>query len=189
MNMRKIINKPENFVEDTMDGIIRAYGDRFYFLDNDHRILLNNMPHREGKVGIVTAEGSGHMPLFLGYVGQGMLDGCTVGNVFASPSAEKMANTIRACDYGQGVLCMYGNYGGDRMNLALAILRNSASILRQCARISCGYWHFSQGAVSPIQLSLLRIRLSNSFPLWLSTRMPQILVVPISSPIVFMSAS
>jgi dihydroxyacetone kinase-like protein len=49
-----------------------------------------------------------------------MLDGCTVGNVFASPSAQKMADTIKACDSGAGVLCLFGNYGGDRLNLDLA---------------------------------------------------------------------
>ncbi len=45
-----------------------------------------------------------------------MADGCTVGNVFASPSYQAMTDTIRACDFGAGVLCLYGNYGGDKMN-------------------------------------------------------------------------
>ncbi|NLI22214.1 MAG: dihydroxyacetone kinase subunit DhaK [Clostridiales bacterium] len=118
--MKKIINKPANFVDEVMEGIVAAYGDRVRFLNGDRRILLSNTPVREGKVGIVTAGGSGHLPVFLGYVGQGMLDGCAVGNVFASPSAERMANTIRACDRGNGVLCLYGNYGGDNMNFDMA---------------------------------------------------------------------
>ena len=95
MGMRKIINRPENFVDDTMDGIIRAYGDKIYFLNGDKRIVISKYPRREGKVGLVTAGGSGHLPLFLGYVGQGMLDGCTVGNVFASPSSKRMENMNR----------------------------------------------------------------------------------------------
>ncbi|MCL2618192.1 MAG: dihydroxyacetone kinase subunit DhaK [Defluviitaleaceae bacterium] len=118
--MRKILNTPEGFVDDTMEGIIRAYGDRVQLLDGDKRVLISGYPRRAGKVGIVTAGGSGHLPLFLGYVGQGMLDGCAVGNVFASPSAQKMANMIKACDSGSGVLCLYGNYGGDIMNFELA---------------------------------------------------------------------
>ena len=89
-------------------------------LDGDERILLTNYPVEKGKGGIVTAGGSGHLPVFLGYVGQGMLDGCAVGNVFASPSAKKMADMIKACDYGSGVLCLYGNYGGDNMNFDMA---------------------------------------------------------------------
>ncbi len=118
--MRKIINSPENFVDETMEGIIAAYGDCLKLYNGDKRILLSGYPTREGKVGIITAGGSGHLPVFLGYVGSGLLDGCTVGNVFASPSAQKMADTIRACDKGSGVLCILGNYGGDKMNMAMA---------------------------------------------------------------------
>lgn len=118
--MRKIINKPEHFVDEMVDGIIAAYGDRLRLLNGDRRIILSAYPRKEGKVGIVTAGGSGHLPLFLGYVGQGMLDGCAVGNVFASPSSQKMADMIRACDSGRGVLCLFGNYGGDVMNFEMA---------------------------------------------------------------------
>ena len=118
--MRKIINKPENFVDETMDGIIAAYGDKVKLLNGDKRVLLSAYPAREGKVGIVTAGGSGHLPVFLGYVGSGLLDGCAIGNVFASPSAQSMADMIRACDRGNGVLCLYGNYGGDKMNFEMA---------------------------------------------------------------------
>lgn len=118
--MKKIMNKPENFVDETMEGIVCAYGDRVRFLNGDKRVLVTNLPTPDGKVGIVTAGGSGHLPVFLGYVGQGMLDGCAVGNVFASPSAQKMADMIRACDHGAGVLCLYGNYGGDKMNFEMA---------------------------------------------------------------------
>ena len=118
--MKKLINRPEDFVKETMEGIIYAYGDKVRLLDGDERILLTNYPVEQGKVGIVTAGGSGHLPVFLGYVGQGMLDGCAVGHVFASPSAKKMADMIKACDHGSGVLCLYGNYGGDNMNFDMA---------------------------------------------------------------------
>ncbi|MCD8037323.1 MAG: dihydroxyacetone kinase subunit DhaK [Clostridiales bacterium] len=118
--MKKIINKPENFVDETVEGIILAYGDKVKLLNGDKRVLLTNQPVKEGKVGIVTAGGSGHLPTFLGYVGQGLIDGCAIGNVFASPSANKMAEMIKACDYGSGVLCLYGNYGGDTMNFEMA---------------------------------------------------------------------
>ncbi|GHU29280.1 dihydroxyacetone kinase [Betaproteobacteria bacterium] len=118
--MKKIINEPGRFVEEFMEGILLAYGDRVQCLDPEKRVLVRKQTAPKGKVGIVTAGGSGHLPVFLGYVGEGLLDGCTVGNVFASPSANKMADTIKACDFGSGVLCLFGNYGGDRMNLELA---------------------------------------------------------------------
>lgn len=118
--MKKLINTPENFVQDMMEGIELAYGDKVRTLDGDYRILVSKYPVKDKKVGIVTGGGSGHLPVFLGYVGEGLLDGCAVGNVFASPSAQKMEDMIRACDHGSGVLCLYGNYGGDNMNFDMA---------------------------------------------------------------------
>lgn len=119
--MKKVINQPADFVDETMEGIVAAYGDRVHFLDGDRRVLVSGYPSKKGKVGIVTAGGSGHLPLFLGYVGAGMVDACAVGNVFASPAYTKMASAIRAVDSGAGVLCLYGNYGGDKMNFQQAI--------------------------------------------------------------------
>lgn len=118
--MKKIINEATNFVDETIEGIIYAYGDKLKLLNGNKRIIITNFPVEKGKVGIVTGGGSGHLPVFLGYVGDGMLDGCAVGNVFASPSANKMTEMIKACDYGSGVLCLYGNYGGDNMNFDMA---------------------------------------------------------------------
>lgn len=118
--MKKIINEATNFVDETIEGIIYAYGDKLKLLNGDKHIIITNFPVEKGKVGIVTGGGSGHLPVFLGYVGDGMLDGCAVGNVFASPSANKMTEMIKACDYGSGVLCLYGNYGGDNMNFDMA---------------------------------------------------------------------
>jgi dihydroxyacetone kinase-like protein len=75
---------------------------------------------KEGKVGIATGGGSGHLPLFLGYVGKGMLDGCSVGDVFQSPSAEQMHAVTKYIDSGAGVLYIYGNYNGDIFNFDMA---------------------------------------------------------------------
>jgi dihydroxyacetone kinase-like protein len=75
---------------------------------------------RPGKVGIVSGGGSGHLPIFTGYVGPGLLDACAIGDVFASPSVDQMADAIRAANGGAGVLRLYGNYGGDIMNFDMA---------------------------------------------------------------------
>src|SRR5699024_4881808 len=64
--------------------------------------------------------GSGHLPLFLGYIGNGMLDGCAVGDVFQSPSAEQMLEVTKTIDQGKGVLYIYGNYNGDIFNFTMA---------------------------------------------------------------------
>lgn len=118
--MKKILNKPADYVDEMLDGLVAAHPE-FYRLHGDsRRVVARARPGRDGKVGIVTGGGSGHLPVFTGYVGEGLLDACAIGDVFASPSAEQMADAIRAADTGAGVLRLYGNYGGDVMNFDMA---------------------------------------------------------------------
>jgi dihydroxyacetone kinase-like protein len=117
--MKKIMNRAEDFVTDVLDGIQRAHPDIVQICGKTNRVVVNKN-RRRGKVALVTAGGSGHLPVFLGYVGDGLLDGCAVGNVFASPSSEVMLEMIKEVDDGHGVLCIYGNYGGDTMNFRMA---------------------------------------------------------------------
>ena len=58
--------------------------------------------------------------MFTGYVGPGLLDACASGDVSASPTADEMAEAMRAANGGAGVLRLYGNYGGDVMNFDMA---------------------------------------------------------------------
>lgn len=117
--MKKIINKPEDYVKEMLEGLYIAHSDLItYTADDVHCLVTANKV--EGKVGIATGGGSGHLPLFLGYVGKGMLDGCSVGDVFQSPSAEQMLAVTKAIDSGAGVLYIYGNYNGDIFNFDMA---------------------------------------------------------------------
>ncbi len=117
--MKKIINAPENYVDEMLEGIYTAHPDLVTYVGGDLRCLVT-ANKKEGKVGIATGGGSGHLPLFLGYVGKGMLDGCCVGDVFQSPSAEQMLAVTKAIDSGAGVLYIYGNYNGDIFNFNMA---------------------------------------------------------------------
>lgn len=114
--MKKIINNPDNFVNETLEGILLAHPDELKSATDDLRAIVRAQSPIEGKVGLITGGGSGHLPVFLGYVGESLLDGCAVGNVFASPSARQMFETAKAVHGGKGVLFVYGNYGGDNMN-------------------------------------------------------------------------
>jgi len=117
--MQKILNDPSRFVDEMLDGVLAAHP-RQLRLAGDPRAIVRADAPVEGKVAIATGGGSGHLPVFLGYVGHGLVDGCAVGNVFASPSAEQMLEVTRAINGGRGVLYLYGNYGGDVMNFDLA---------------------------------------------------------------------
>jgi dihydroxyacetone kinase-like protein len=102
-----------------LEGILAAHPDQLRRGDDPRAILRADAPV-EGKVAIATGGGSGHLPVFMGYVGRGLADGAAIGNVFASPSADQMLAVMQAIDSGRGVLQLYGNYGGDVMNFGLA---------------------------------------------------------------------
>lgn len=117
--MKKIINAAENYTDDMLKGIYAAHGDKVKYAANDKRCYCA-VKKTPGKVAIITGGGTGHLPLFLGYVGEGMLDGCGVGSVFQSPSGEQIYNITKEVEAGAGVLYLYGNYTGDIMNFDMA---------------------------------------------------------------------
>ncbi|MHC1787140.1 MAG: dihydroxyacetone kinase subunit DhaK [Christensenellales bacterium] len=117
--MKKIINSAERFVPEMLEGIYAAHPDELGFAAGDLHCLVNARLH-PGKVALATGGGSGHLPLFLGFVGEGMLDGCAIGDVFQSPSAEQMLAVTKHIHQGAGVLYLYGNYNGDIFNFDMA---------------------------------------------------------------------
>ena len=117
--MKKIINNPSNFVEESIDGLIKSHPN-IYALAKDNERVVTRALKSSNKVGIVTGGGSGHLPVFTGYIGKGFLDACAIGSVFASPSVEQMISAIKNANNGNGVLCIIGNYGGDVMNFEMA---------------------------------------------------------------------
>ena len=120
MPMRKIINDPSLVEDQTIDGILAAFPGHLKRIDATRRGLIRGDGPIKGKVAIATGGGSGHLPLFLGYVGPGLASGCSVGNVFSSPSSDDMLDVTKAIDGGKGVLYLYGNYSGDTMNFDMA---------------------------------------------------------------------
>jgi dihydroxyacetone kinase-like protein len=119
VTMKKFINAPEKFVDEMLEGIYAAHPGQVQSVGGDLRCLVRTQL-QSGKVGIATGGGSGHLPLFLGYVGQGLLDGAAVGGVFQSPSADQMFEVTKAIHQGAGVLYIYGNYTGDILNFDMA---------------------------------------------------------------------
>jgi dihydroxyacetone kinase-like protein len=117
--MKKLINDPANYVDEMLDGLTLAHPG----LVRDGaggRVIRRAEGARKGKVGIASGGGSGHLPLFTGYVGRGLIDTCSIGNVFEGPNVDSCIDAIRLADGGRGVLRLYGNYGGDRMNFDMA---------------------------------------------------------------------
>ena len=117
--MKKIINNPDNFVEESIKGLVNTYPKIYKFSSATNKVLTR-YNEASSKVGLVSGGGSGHLPLFTGYIGEGLLDSCAIGNVFASPSVDEISTAIKSANSGKGVLCIYGNYGGDVMNFDMA---------------------------------------------------------------------
>src|ERR1700749_2415165 len=118
--MKKILNEPFAYVDEMLDGLCAAHPEYFRRIGSEGRVIVRPDAPVQKKVGIVSGGGSGHLPVFTGYVGPRLLDGCAIGDVFASPGADLIADAIRAVNSGAGVLNLFGNYGGDVMNFEMA---------------------------------------------------------------------
>ena len=118
--MKKIINDPMAVVDEMMEGILKAHGHSLRAVDGDLRAIVRADAPVKGKVAIATGGGSGHLPVFMGYVGKGLADGASIGNVFSSPTTGQMFKVTKAIHGGAGVLYLYGRYQGDMMNFDTA---------------------------------------------------------------------
>lgn len=118
--MKKLLNSPGDYADEALEGMCLAHPGVYRRLGETGRVVARAGGMRKGKVGLVSGGGSGHMPTFAGYVGEGLLDACSVGNVFAGPSVVDCADAIKAADGGAGALLLFGNYGGDKMNFSMA---------------------------------------------------------------------
>lgn len=117
--MKKLINDPRDLVEEMLQGYQAAYGDYVAYQPGS-RVVLRRQPKQAG-VGLVIGNGSGHEPIAMGWVGQGMLDANAVGDIFAAPPPELILEALQAANPGGGCLLLISNHAGDVMNGELAV--------------------------------------------------------------------
>lgn len=114
--MKKLIKEKNNILTDMLEGIA---------LTNDNiKIISETVVVKKNKknsgVALVSGGGSGHEPAHAGYVANGMLDAAVCGEVFTSPTPDKILDAIKEVDTGDGVLLIVKNYAGDVMNFEMA---------------------------------------------------------------------
>jgi len=114
--MKKIINHPNNVVSEALQGLVKACPELQYA----EKLEVVSRKEKKTKVGLVSGGGSGHEPAHAGYVGKGMLDAAVCGNVFSSPSPDRIIKGIEEANSGEGVLLIIKNYSGDIMNFDMA---------------------------------------------------------------------
>lgn len=116
--MEKCMNESDTFVDESLNGIVKAFPSFYRFAEGEPRGIIYD-GNKNRKVKIITGGGYGHLPLFLGYVGVGLCDGIAVGNVFTSPSSDAIVNVARDINSNE-ILFLFGNYFGDTMNFEMA---------------------------------------------------------------------
>jgi len=116
VSMKKIINEPTKVVSELLKGMELAHPELVY----TEKLEVIARREKSNKVAVISGGGAGHEPAHAGYVGKGMLDAAISGNVFSSPSPDRIIEGIKQTDAGKGVLMVIKNYSGDIMNFGLA---------------------------------------------------------------------
>ncbi len=115
--MKKLLNEKTQFVSDMLKGLALS--------DDSHEVVAGSVivrkKKKEGKVALISGGGSGHEPAHAGYVADGMLDAAVCGEVFTSPTPDKVLEAIKAVATDAGVLLIIKNYAGDVMNFEMAM--------------------------------------------------------------------
>ncbi|KAA1036881.1 dihydroxyacetone kinase subunit DhaK [Macrococcus equipercicus] len=115
--MKKLVNDKTQFVADMLKGLTLA--------DDTHEVIADSVivrkDRKRGKVALVSGGGSGHEPAHAGYVAEGMIDAAVCGEVFTSPTPDKILEAIKAVATDAGVLLIVKNYAGDVMNFEMAM--------------------------------------------------------------------
>ena len=114
--MKKLINNREHFVSDMLAGLKITDPNIDLIADT----VVVRKQRKESGVALISGGGSGHEPAHAGYVSGGMLDAAVCGEVFTSPTPDKVFEAIKHVDNGDGVLLIIKNYSGDVMNFDMA---------------------------------------------------------------------
>jgi dihydroxyacetone kinase-like protein len=117
--VKKLINDPDAAAEQAIEGLALAYPQYLRKVDGQMAVVRRDAPI-SGKVAVLTGGGSGHDPMFAGFVGPGWADGSVAGHIFTSPAPPPIYETSQVIHGGAGVLFLYGNYAGDVLNFDMA---------------------------------------------------------------------
>jgi triose/dihydroxyacetone kinase / FAD-AMP lyase (cyclizing) len=118
--MKKLINRPEDVVEEMLNGLAVLQPGCVRLPGHKALIRADAEQARAGQVAVLSGGGSGHEPAHAGYIGAGMLSAAVAGEVFTSPSSDTVFAAIKAVGGKPGVLLVVKNYTGDRLNFGLA---------------------------------------------------------------------
>ncbi|MEB6570544.1 dihydroxyacetone kinase subunit DhaK [Staphylococcus auricularis] len=114
--MKKLIKAREQMIQDMLAGL-DIQDDTVTVIEDT---VVVRAQQKQTGVAIVSGGGSGHEPAHAGYVAEGMLDAAVCGEIFTSPTPDKILSAIKSVNTGDGVLLIVKNYAGDVMNFEMA---------------------------------------------------------------------
>ena len=118
--MKKFINRPEDVVEEMLEGLVVLHPGLARLAEHKVIVRADAETSRHRQVAVISGGGSGHEPAHAGYIGAGMLSAAVAGEVFTSPSSDSVFAAIQAVAGKPGALLVVKNYTGDRLNFGLA---------------------------------------------------------------------
>ena len=110
--MQRIMNDPDNIVDEMLQGFLKTHSDIVERSENGRVVRSAHM--EPGRTGVVAGGGSGHKPAFIGYVGEGMCDAAAVGEICSSH-----------CRCISGCLSRGGSRAGRRLSVRELLRRQS----------------------------------------------------------------
>lgn len=116
--MKKLINRVEDVLSEQLSGLAKAHPE--LTLHQDPVYVTRADAPVAGKVALLSGGGSGHEPMHCGFIGHGMLSGACPGEIFTSPTPDKMFECAMHINGGEGVLLIIKNYTGDILNFETA---------------------------------------------------------------------
>jgi len=119
MKTKKFINDREKVVEDTIEGLLNAFGDRLEKIKHSNVIIKKNL--KKGNVGVIIGNGSGHEPACVAFVGDNMLTANAYGGIFSAPGPDTIYEAVKAANTGKGVCVLISNHAGDVINSSMGI--------------------------------------------------------------------
>ncbi|TFK34986.1 Dak1 domain-containing protein [Crucibulum laeve] len=132
MSSKHLFDSTEGLVLKSLRGAVRC--NPALRLHASSKAVYIASPSPKTKVAVISGGGAGHEPAHASYTGVGMLAASVSGDIFASPSAKQILNTIKFAAFAGGndiakdVLVVCNNYTGDRLNFGLAIEKARAEI-------------------------------------------------------------
>jgi dihydroxyacetone kinase-like protein len=84
------------------------------------KIVVRANPKSEDKVAVVSLGGTGHEPAVQGFVGNGMMDVCVCGDIWAAPGPPTLLEGLKQVKRDAGILLVTLNHAGDVMSADMA---------------------------------------------------------------------